>query len=100
MLDALTIRSRYRRASTFSTGQVAPLTTIVLPKNSGFHIGDRSLFGMYGPPGVTSPKKSRLLGKNSEPSVLNERSCSISGISNRPDGSTPAGTSAGPPRMR
>jgi len=60
--------------STLSTGQVRPLTTIVLPKNSGFQIGFTSVVGRYGPPAGTSPKKSRLFGKNSEPSELNERS--------------------------
>ena len=44
----------YRRRSTVRYGQVRPLTTIVLPKNSGFQIGETSLgpvqpwCGMYG----------------------------------------------------
>jgi hypothetical protein len=48
-LQALRMRSRYRRASTVHTGQVRPLTTIVLAKNPGFHIGGTSLAGLYGP---------------------------------------------------
>src|SRR5215510_538529 len=73
VLHALSRRNRYRRGSTVSIGQVRPLTTIVLPKNSGFQIGGTSVVGMYGPPAGTSPKKSRLVGKNSDPSELNER---------------------------
>src|SRR6266511_4014573 len=39
VLLALSKRKRYRRGSTSSTGQVRPLTTIVLPKNSGGQVG-------------------------------------------------------------
>ena len=42
--------------------QVLPLTSIVLPKNSGFQIGDTSLSGTYGP--RNSSKYARL-GKRS-----------------------------------
>ncbi len=81
VLHAFSSRNRYRRGSTVSVGQVRPLTTMVLPKNSGFQIGGTSVVGMYGPSGGVSPKKPRLVGKNSEPSVLNDRSWMISGIS-------------------
>jgi hypothetical protein len=80
-LHALSNRNRYRRRSTVSAGQVFPLTTMVLPKNSGFQIGDTSVVGMNGPSGGVSPKVPRVLGKNSVPSELNERSWMISGIS-------------------
>src|SRR2546421_3939099 len=94
-LLALSSRKRYRRGSTSSTGQVLPLTVMVLPKNSGFQIGDTSVFGMNGPSGGTSPKKPRLAGKNSEPLRLKDRSCKTSGISYGRAGSTPGGRSAG-----
>lgn len=45
-LDALRIRNRYRRASTFGNGQVVPLTVTVLPKCPGRTPAGRSL----GPP--------------------------------------------------
>ena len=80
-LHALSRRNRYRRGSTSSTGQVLPLTTIVLPKNSGFQIGDTSVFGIHGPSGGASPKNPRLAGKKSDPSVLNDRSWMTSGSS-------------------
>jgi hypothetical protein len=57
------------------------LTTTVLPKNSGFQNGGTSVVGMKGPPGGTSPKKSRLVGKNSVPSALKDLSWITSGIS-------------------
>ena len=41
--EPLSRRRRYRRCSTFRYGQVLPFTTIVLPKNSGFHCGEMSL---------------------------------------------------------
>ena len=37
-----------------------PLTMIVLPKNSGFQIGEMSVSGMYGP--ANSSKKARVSG--------------------------------------
>src|SRR5207248_10011988 len=110
-LLALRTRNRYRRASTLSTGQVLPLTTMVLPKNSGFQNGGTSGGGINGPFGGVSPKKPRLSGKKSVPSALNDLSWMISGNSKylRPGGSpgigagpgsTPAGRSAEPPRNR
>ena len=41
-------RKRYRRCSTVRYGHVRPLTTMVLPKNSGFQIGDTSLGPVQG----------------------------------------------------
>jgi len=90
---------------------VLPLTTIVLPKNSGFQIGDTSVFGMNGPSGGVSPKVPRVFGKNSVPSALNERSWMMSGNSKyrlpggspgigAGPGSTPSGRSDEPPRNR
>ncbi len=80
-LHAFSTRNRYRRCSTASSGHVFPLTTMVLPKNSGFQIGDTSVVGMNGPPGGVSPKVPRVSGKNSEPSALKDRSWTMSGIS-------------------
>jgi hypothetical protein len=49
----LSKRKRYRACSTSRYGQVAPLTMIVFPKNSGFQIGETSVGSsvspMYGP---------------------------------------------------
>jgi hypothetical protein len=53
---------------------VRPLTTIVLPNESGFQIGGTSLAGMKGPVGGVSPVNARLAGKKIEPSRLKERS--------------------------
>ena len=39
-------RSRYRRFSTIWNGHVFPLAMSVLPKNSGFQIGEKSPTGM------------------------------------------------------
>ena len=39
-------RRRYRRCSTTWNGQVLPLAMIMLPKNSGFQIGENSPSGM------------------------------------------------------
>ena len=68
-----------------------PLTIIVLPKYSGFQIGETSLgrpsqvwFGMNGirRSALDTPsKKARSAGKNSEPSALKERSWIMIGIS-------------------
>ena len=90
-LQAFRKRNRYRRCSTFRYGQVLPLTIMVLPKNSGFQIGDTSLgrlsqvtAGMKGicrSAGETPSKNARSLGKNNEPSALNERSWIMIGIS-------------------
>jgi hypothetical protein len=44
----------------FRNGQVSPLTMIVLPKNSGFQIGETSLSGTYGP--AMPSKKARVSG--------------------------------------
>jgi hypothetical protein len=110
-LAALRIRNRQRRRSTVSDGQVRPLTTDMFPKNSGFQNGGTSVVGMNGPPAGTSPKKSLELGKNSDPSALNDRSWITSGISRyrtpagspgcgAGPGSTPAGRSFDPPRSR
>jgi hypothetical protein len=45
---------------TWRNGQVLPLTMIMLPKNSGFQIGEMSVLGIYGP--VIPSKNSRLSG--------------------------------------
>src|SRR5512132_49547 len=42
-LQPLRKRKRYHLGSTCSTGQVRPLATMVLPKNSGFQIGGTSV---------------------------------------------------------
>src|SRR5512147_1197317 len=52
-LQPLRNRKRYRLGWTCRTGQVRPLATIVLPKNSGFQIGGTS---------VASSKHLRELG--------------------------------------
>ncbi len=39
---------------------MAPLTMMVFPKNSGFHIGEMSVSGMYGP--SMPSKKAREAG--------------------------------------
>ena len=51
---------RYRRRSTVWNGHVLPFTMIMLPKNSGFQIGERSVSGLYGP--VLLSKNARVSG--------------------------------------
>src|SRR5215475_13288819 len=81
VLDALRIRNRYRRGATVSVGQVLPLTTMVFPKNSGFHIGGTSVSGIHGPSTGVSPKNPRVSGKKSEPLELKDLHWISSGIS-------------------
>src|SRR3954466_5992298 len=77
-------RKRYLRGSTLSFGQVFPFTTMTLPKNSGFQMGEISEpgVGMYGP--VKPSKNTRESGEKSEPSLSNDRSCMRIGISYLP----------------
>ena len=67
-------RNRYRRCSTVWNGHVLPFTMIMLPKNSGFQIGEKlpsmsssvssppcsPTFGMNGP--TIPSKNSRVFG--------------------------------------
>src|SRR5256885_10668264 len=65
-LFASRMRNRYRRGSTFSTGQVFPFTVLTVPWNEEFQYGGMSESGMYG------PVRSLVLGKNSVPSGLKD----------------------------
>jgi hypothetical protein len=44
------------------------------PVDPGFHTGETTPNGRHGPFGGVSPKNPRLSGKNTERSVLHERS--------------------------